>query len=165
MKAKRLLPLAALLALATKAGTAAEPNAAAATTAPTPSVGVKALLPAQLAWQPMRAFSDGRERVDLVGDAAKGGSWIYRVRVPKPIEVMPHTHPVDEYVTVLEGTWLLGSGTTFRKEDLVAYPPGSFVVIPAGTPHFVATGVGPVVIQSSGEGVFATRFIEHAERR
>lgn len=159
MKATRMSSLAALLALATTVASAGE------TTAPAPTGGVKALLPAQLAWQPMRAFSDGRERVDLVGDAAKGGSWIYRVRVPKPIEVMPHTHPVDEYVTVLEGTWMLGSGTTFSKENLVAYPPGSFVVIPAGTPHFVATGVGPVVIQSSGEGVFATRFIEPAERR
>jgi len=43
---------------------------------------------------------------------------------------------------------------------LKGYPPGSFVVIPAGVPHFVATKEETVVVQTSGHGLFRTDFLE-----
>ena len=127
-----------------------------AATSPLEPAAVVALTPDRLAWETMPGFADGRQRVLLVGRPEAGGQWIYRVRVPTSIRVEAHTHPVDEYVTVLEGSWSLGVGRRFEPSALVAYPPGSFVRIPAGTPHFVATGEGTAVIQASGSGVFAT---------
>ena len=118
--------------------------------------GVVALMPDDLRWQPVPLVTDGRERAVLLGNPESGGDWVYRVRVPKPILVQPHTHPVDELITVLEGRWSFGLGTVFDTSKLVAYPPGRIVRIPANTPHFVATRDEPVVIQSSGSGVFAT---------
>lgn len=118
--------------------------------------GLAALKPDDLLWLPVPQTTDGRERAVLWGNPESGGDWVYRVRVPKPIRVAPHTHPVEEVITVLEGRWSLGLGTRFETSQLVVYPPGSFVRIPANTPHFIATGDGPVVIQSSGSGVFAT---------
>ena len=43
-----------------------------------------------------------------------------------------HTHPHDEVVTVIEGTWYLGEGERFDAAKLKGYPAGSFIVIPAG---------------------------------
>ena len=40
------------------------------------------------------------------------------------------------------------------------HPPSSFVVIPAGVPHFVATKEGPVIVQLSGTGIFRSDFLE-----
>jgi quercetin dioxygenase-like cupin family protein len=54
----------------------------------------------------------------------------------------------------------LGIGDTFEETKLNAYPAGSFIVIPAGVPHFLATKEGPVIVQVSGHGVFRTNYVE-----
>lgn len=118
--------------------------------------GVVMTTPGDLRWQVMPQFADGRERAVLLGNPETGGDWVYRIRVSRPIRVEAHTHPVDEVITVLEGEWSFGLGKTFDASKLVSFPAGSFVRIPANTPHFVATGESTVIIQSSGSGVFAT---------
>ena len=40
------------------------------------------------------------------------------------------------------------------------YRAGSFIVIPAGVPHFVAAKDGIVVVQLSGTGTFGTNYLE-----
>jgi quercetin dioxygenase-like cupin family protein len=51
-------------------------------------------------------------------------------------------------------------GEKFDESKLKAYPAGSFIVIPAGVAHFVATREGPVIVQTSGNGRFRTDFLE-----
>jgi quercetin dioxygenase-like cupin family protein len=63
-------------------------------------------------------------------------------------------------VTVIEGTWYLGEGTKFNLTDLKAYPAGSFIVIPAGIPHFVAAKDGAAIVQLNGNGNVQTEFVE-----
>ncbi|MDX2235887.1 MAG: cupin domain-containing protein [Hyphomonadaceae bacterium] len=116
--------------------------------------------PDAVAWRTPPGAADGRERAVIHGDPDAGaGFWTYRIRTTAPIRVEAHTHPVDEYITVLEGDWSLGEGARFDESRLKTYPAGSFVHIPAGAPHFVATGAGVTVIQSSGAGPFRTEFI------
>ena len=52
--------------------------------------------------------------------------------MPAGASVPAHTHPHDELVTVIEGTWYLGKGERYDPAKLRGYPPGSFIVIPAG---------------------------------
>jgi quercetin dioxygenase-like cupin family protein len=118
------------------------------------------MTPQQVKWFTPSYYKDGRERAQLVGDSSKGGAWVDRVKIPGGKRVLAHTHPDDEMVTVIEGTWHLGAGERFDAAKLQAYPAGSFVVIPAGLPHFVATKDGPAIVQSSGNGVFRTDFLE-----
>ena len=118
------------------------------------------LTPQQVKWFTPPYYKDGRERAQLVGDSGKGGAWVDRVKIPGGKRVLAHTHPDDEIVTVIEGTWYLGAGDRFDATRLQAYPAGSFVVIPAGVPHFVATRDGPAIVQSSGNGVFRTDSLE-----
>ena len=82
------------------------------------------------------------------------------VKMPAGKRVLAHTHPQDEVVTVIEGTWYLGGGTKFNPANLKAYPAGSFIVIPAGIPHFVAAKEGTVIIQLNGNGKFQTDYVE-----
>src|SRR5437879_1748553 len=63
---------------------------------------------------------------------SQGGAWVDRVKMPAGKRVLAHTHPQDELVTVIEGTWYLGEGTKFNLTNLKGYPAGSFIVIPAG---------------------------------
>ncbi|HEU4590511.1 MAG TPA: cupin domain-containing protein [Steroidobacteraceae bacterium] len=111
-------------------------------------------------WFTPAYYRDGRQRARLFGDSSRGGNWIDRVKIPGDARVLAHTHPQDELVTVIEGTWYLGEGEKFDEEKLKAYPAGSFIVIPAGVPHFVATKDGTVVVQLVGTGKFLTDYME-----
>lgn len=114
----------------------------------------------QVRWSTPPYYKDGRQRAQLFGDSSQGGAWIDRVMIPAAMRVLAHTHPQDELVTVIEGTWYVGEGEKFDSTKLKAYPPGSFIVIPAGTPHFVATKDGAVVVQLSGNEKFRTDYVE-----
>ncbi len=114
----------------------------------------------QVRWSTPPNYKDGRQRAQLFGDSSQGGAWIDRVRIPTAMRVLAHTHPQDELVTVIEGTWYVGEGEKFDSTKLKAYPPGSFILIPAGTPHFVATKDGAVVVQLSGNEKFRTDYLE-----
>ena len=82
------------------------------------------------------------------------------MKIPGGGRVLAHTHPYDELVTVVEGTWYLREGKKFDSAKLRAYPRGSFIVIPVGIPHFVAANDGPVVVQLYGMGKFGTDYME-----
>jgi quercetin dioxygenase-like cupin family protein len=140
-----------------------------ATTVVAPAVGwsnqtnkqIVGLRPAEIKWFTPPYYSDGRERAQLLGDSSEGGgNWVDRVKIPSGGRVRAHTHPRDELVTVIEGTWYVGEGVKFDTAKLKAYPAGSFVVIPAGVPHFVAAQDGSVIVQLSGTGKFTADYLE-----
>ena len=114
----------------------------------------------EVRWITPPYYNDGRQRAHLFGDSSQGGTWIDRVKIPGGARVLAHTHPQDELVTVIEGTWYLGKGAKFDSAKLKGYPAGSFIFIPAGIPHFVATREGAVVIQLSGNAKFQTSYLE-----
>ena len=121
---------------------------------------VVALTPEQVHWFTPPYYKDGRQRAQMYGDSSQGGVWIDRVKIPAGGRVLAHTHPHDELVTVIEGTWYLGEGERFDPAKLKGYPAGSFIVIPAGAPHFVAAKDGGVIVQVSGTGRFGTDYLE-----
>ena len=114
----------------------------------------------QVRWFTPSYYNDGRQRAQLFGDSSEGGTWIDRVKIPGGARVLAHTHPQDELVTVIEGIWYLGEGAKFDAAKLKGYPAGSFIIIPAGIPHFVAAKEGTVVVQPSGIGKFQTDYLE-----
>jgi quercetin dioxygenase-like cupin family protein len=114
----------------------------------------------QVQWFTPPYYKDGRQRAQLFGDSSKGGAWVDRVKIPAAMRVLAHTHPQDELVTVIEGTWYVGEGERFDAAKLKGYPAGSFILIPAGVPHFVATKEGSVIVQLSGSEVFRTDYLE-----
>ena len=117
------------------------------------------VMPAQVRWFTPPYYNDGRQRAQLYGDSNQGGPWIDRVKIPAGDHVSAHTHPQDELVTVIDGTWYVGAGDSYDPAKLEGYPPGSFVLIPAGLPHFVAAKETAVVVQLSGTEKFRTVYV------
>lgn len=149
MASRLAVPVALALALRAATGAPAESKKQ-----------VTALAPQDIRWFTPAYYTDGRQRAHLLGDSSKGGDWTDRVRIPGGARLLAHTHPHDEIVTVIEGAWYLGLGEKFDDAALKAYPAGSFILIPADVPHFIATRAGPVVVQVSGHGVFRTNDVE-----
>ena len=137
----------------------------AAVTLPKTSAGqnkkqILGLTPEQVQWFTPSYYKDGRQRAQLFGDSSQDGAWVDRVKIPAGMRVLAHTHPHDEMVTVIEGTWYLGEGERFDSAKLKGYRAGSFIVIPAGLPHFVATKESGVIVQLNGTGKFGTDYLE-----
>jgi uncharacterized RmlC-like cupin family protein len=121
---------------------------------------IVAVAPAQVQWFTPTYYTDGRQRAQLYGDSSQGGPWIDRVKIPAGKHVAAHTHPQDELVTIIDGTWYVGVGERFDPARLKGYPAGSFLVIPAGLAHFVATKESSVIVQLSGTERFHTDLVE-----
>src|SRR5205085_624787 len=70
----------------------------------------------------------GVQNAVLVGDPAKPGFYAVMTKWLKGNHFSrPHFHPNDRYITVLQGTWWVGSGPKFDPANTTPMPAGSFV--------------------------------------
>ena len=85
----------------------------------------------------------------LQGDPSKAGEeFTVRLRLPSGYKIAPHTHPTAENITVIEGTFLVGMGSTFDKATMMTLPRGAFASAPAEHAHYAEAtrcdrGAGP----------------------
>ena len=106
------------------------------------------MLPDQMQW---KDTENGRT-ASLYGDPARPGLYAYLVQRGPNMWSMPHFHDTDRFVTVLEGTFWVGTGK-FDPQRTVPLKAGSFVRDIAGGIHFEGTkddgatlyvvGIGP----------------------
>ena len=69
----------------------------------------------------------GAEAAVLFGDPSKEGLFVLRLKFPEGYRVPPHTHPVDEVLTVISGTFSMGMGENAGSEQGAAFPRGQFL--------------------------------------
>jgi quercetin dioxygenase-like cupin family protein len=112
----------------------------------------KSILPEEVHWKSFPAFPASARLAVLVGEPAKEGPYLVRVKVPANVKLMPHKHPEDRIYTVISGIFYIGLGDRFDEEKLQAYPPGSVVVLPGETWHFHWAKAGEYVTQVSAIG-------------
>ena len=105
------------------------------------------------------AANEGPQSVVLYGDPAAHEMFAIRVRAPKGASLPAHTHPVPEVLTVISGTLRIGVGTEPDKAQGKVLPAGSFVVLPAGTPHYVF-GEDDSVAQMNSTGPWGRMLVD-----
>ncbi len=110
-----------------------------------------AVKPDEIAWKELRK-SPPLFRAMIHGEQEKAGSFTFRVRASAGHRLLPHTHPDERVITVLEGVYWSAVGDTWDEAKLIAFPAGSFYVVPAGVPHFSAVLEGETTFQESGTG-------------
>lgn len=93
---------------------------------------------ASAGFKPWICTPEGICREPLAGGLSTTDLTTFRMRYPATFKAdpVPHYHLGTEQFTVLKGTVYLGFGPCFMPDKAVAYGPGSFVEIPAGTPVF-----------------------------
>jgi len=117
------------------------------------------ILQEDVQWAKFPAFPEQARLAVLVGEPSKAGPYLVRVKVPAGVTLMPHTHPEDRIYTVISGVFYIGLGKTFDASKLVAYAPGSVVVLPANTPHFHRALSGEYVTQVTGVGPLGVEYV------
>ncbi len=112
----------------------------------------RVILPEDIVWKAFPAFPAGARLAVLVGHPTEVGPYLIRVKVPAGTKLMPHKHPEDRIYTVMSGVFYIGLGETFDGDKVVAYPPGSVVVLPGDTWHFHWARSGEYITQVSALG-------------
>ena len=98
----------------------------------------------------------------LQGNPGSTDLFTVRLRFPNGYRLAPHTHPTDENVTVISGTFLVGMGTTFESKGMMTMKSGGFVTAPANHAHYAAAQ-GPTVVQVHAMGPFAMTYVNPAD--
>jgi hypothetical protein len=112
-------------------------------------------LPDQINWGPVTP--NGNQQAILFGDPTKPGlygvmtKWLAGNHFSRP-----HFHPNDRFITVLSGTWWVGSGPDFDPNASVHMPAGSFVTHFGKQVHWDGAKDTDAVLLIVGEGPAAS---------
>lgn len=120
------------------------------------------LSPGDLKWIDGPPVLPGAKMVVMEGDLKAAGPFTMRIKFPADSKLAPHWHPLIEHVTILSGTFNLGTGEKFDPSKAMALPAGSFFVMPPKAPHFVVIKE-ETVIQVHGVGPWALNFVNPAD--
>jgi quercetin dioxygenase-like cupin family protein len=110
---------------------------------------------------PLRPMSGDVEI--LTGDPEKPGEpFVMRIR-ELPGTIIPlHAHPVDENITVLQGTWYFAVGEKWEKSALKELRAGDYAYAPKGSTMFGYCPDGAIV-QVHGIGPFVIHWLHGAK--
>ena len=116
--------------------------------------------PDQIVWK-----DNGANRTaNLVGDPQQPGLYVQMFTWLKGNFSRPHFHPNDRFITVLSGTWWVGTGDSFDPANLtVAMKPGTFVTHFAKGVHWDGARDEDTTILVIGEGPATNTRVEEAK--
>ncbi len=121
------------------------------------------ITPDKVPWSSETATHPGSVIAKLFKDPNQPKLFVTRIQFSPGAEVKPHTHPVNEYSTVLSGSIHLGFGTVFDKNNAQLLPAGTFIMIPANTPHFAWTD-DAAIVQLVGLGEWKINYISQDQK-
>jgi len=108
------------------------------------------------------SFPPGAKMVVLHGDPSKPGMFIVRLKGPDGYKVAAHWHPTTENLTVIKGTFNLGTGDKLDETKTTAMTAGAFGSMPAKMHHY-AWFKGETEVQVSAMGPFKLIYVNPAD--
>jgi quercetin dioxygenase-like cupin family protein len=109
-------------------------------------------LPDQIEWKTAGEYP-GLQTAVLAGDPSKPGLYVVMTKWLAGNHFShPHFHPHDRFITVLKGTWWVGSGKKFDTNATVPMPAGAFVTHYGEQVHFDGAKDEDAVLVIVGEG-------------
>ena len=95
-------------------------------------------LPDQFVWEGRPGSAT--KSVTVFGDPSKAGLYVQITKRGPNDWSEPHSHPNERFITVLAGTFLIGTGAKFDKNNTVAVGPGGVVHDIPNQMHYDGTG-------------------------
>lgn len=104
----------------------------------------------------------GAQFAVLEGDPTKEGFFALQLKMPDGYVIPPHSHSVQERVTVLKGTFHLGQGEAVDRAATQAMASGSYFSLAPGMNHY---GVieGETVLQLTSIGPWQITYVNAAD--
>lgn len=97
------------------------------------------------------AYPSGAQFAVISGDPTKEGLYVVRLKVPAGYKIAPHTHPNDENVTVLSGSFNIGTGDKADQTKGTMLKAGGYSRVAKAMSHY-AWFTEETVLQLHGQG-------------
>ncbi len=120
------------------------------TTALAATSNMTLLDPQTVQWSNVKSMPGAQVTV-LSGNPEKKEPFVVRIKLPANYAVAVHSHPINEFDTVISGTYLYGTGDVASRDKTIELPAGSFVSIPSHLKHYGWTKE-ETIIQINGIG-------------
>jgi hypothetical protein len=138
---KRLFPILAAAVLLIP-GRAAQPD----------PKSVAFTLPDKIEWK----TSENSDTATVQGDPSKPGLYIQLLKWHPNHMSRPHFHSMERYITVLSGTWWIGTGTKYDPASTYPVPAGTYVVDRANGIHYDGAKDTECLLEIVGMGPVST---------
>ncbi len=125
--------------------------------------GHKMVMPSDLKWAAVPSLPPGAQISVIEGPMNEAVPFTIRLKFPKDYYVIPaHSHPAIERVTVLSGTFHMGTGDKFDKTKTHALTAGAIGIMQPGTNHFAWTDE-ETIVQLNGNGPWGVTYVNPAD--
>lgn len=104
----------------------------------------------------------GAKAALVEGDPKAAELFTMRIKLPANYMIMPHSHPADEHVTVIEGSLYMGIGEKLNEKAAKEIITGGFAVMHTGTRHYAFTKKD-CLIQIHGMGPWGIIYVNAAD--
>jgi quercetin dioxygenase-like cupin family protein len=115
-----------------------------------------------LKWSQPAAYAPGAQLAVVKGDPTKEGQYVVRLKVPAGYQIAAHTHPNDENVTVLSGSFNIGTGDKLDKTKGETVKVGGYSFVAKGMTHY-AWFTEETVLQLHGIGPQGITYVNPAD--
>lgn len=118
--------------------------------------------PEQLKWADVPSLPPGAKLAVIEGPLNESTPIVFRLKLPANYRVPAHWHPGIEHVTVISGTFYMGTGDSFDAGRAMALPVGSAAIMQPGTRHFALTR-DEAIVQVHGVGPWGITYVNPAD--
>ena len=119
-------------------------------------------LPETIQWRDPTGAAPVNQAI-LHGDPTKPGLYVVMNRFKPGAFSKPHFHPNDRFITVIKGTWYVGTGNKWDKDATVAVKTGGAVTHFGKEVHYDGAKDEEVIVLITGEGPGTSTPVEEAK--
>ena len=118
--------------------------------------------PDELKWVDIPSLPPGAKLAVIEGPINQPGPITFRLKLPANYQVPAHWHPAIEHVTVISGTFNMGTGDKLDRAKTKALTAGSVAIMQPKTNHFGWTK-DETIVQVHGVGPWGVTYVNPAD--
>lgn len=118
--------------------------------------------PDALKWSTPAVYAPGAQIAVVRGDPSKEGMYVVRLKVPAGFKIQAHNHPNDENVTVISGSFNIGTGDKLDDKKGMLVKAGGYSFVAKGMNHY-AWFTEETVLQLHGMGPQGVTYVNPAD--
>ncbi len=120
------------------------------------------VLPSELKWTDVGSLPPGAKLAVIEGPLNEAKPFTFRLKLPANYQIPAHFHTAIEHVTVISGTFNMGTGDKLDPKATRALTAGSAAIMQPGTRHYATTNE-ETVVEVHGVGPWTITYVNPAD--
>ena len=120
------------------------------------------VIPADLKWADVPSLPPGAKIAVIEGPLNEAVPFTFRLKFPADYKISAHWHPAIEHVTVISGTFHMGTGDQLDPSKTMPLSAGSVAIMQPKTNHFAWTKE-ETIVQVHGVGPWTVNYVNPAD--